>query len=410
MGMRKSILWLLMLVLFLCVPGTIVAEESASSEASVASGAAAPVLREGDKGPEVLEMKKRLQVLRYIESGNLTRTFTAKTAASLRSFQQVNGLEETGELDLSTRELLFSDRALPLPHPTLAPLATPAPLPDIPWPDTTEDGFLTAGGEFVFEDDQAGVWISLTDSLRIEITRREDSSIPLVWFETEIRTRNGVAFETVATDPAHPGKKFRYPADIAQDAGFILGFSDDFYATRIAGKDTVGIIIRDGSILSDTTYKKRSHHLPNLDMMAQYPDGRLAVYECNEHTAQELLEMGAVNVFSFGPILLRDGEINEQLYTWYRSVEPRHALGMIAPNHYLLISIQGRTKASKGTMLQRLAEMMKDRGVTQALNLDGGNTMALVFRGRMLNKMATYKNRRFVRSVTSLIGIGHMGN
>ena len=86
--MRKSILWLLMLVLFLCVPGTIVAEESASSEASVASGAAAPVLREGDKGPEVLEMKKRLQVLRYIESGNLTRTFTAKPPPPSEAFSR----------------------------------------------------------------------------------------------------------------------------------------------------------------------------------------------------------------------------------------------------------------------------------------------------------------------------------
>ena len=51
--------------------------------------------------------------------------------------------------------------------------------------------------------------------------------------------------------------------------------------------------------------------------------------------------------------------------------------------------------------------MMKERGVTQALNLDGGNTMALIFRGRMLNKLATYKRRNFVRTVTSLIGIGY---
>ena len=86
--------------------------------------------------------------------------------------------------------------------------------------------------------------------------------------------------------------------------------------------------------------------------------------------------------------------------------EPRQALGMIEPGHYLLLSVQGRTKESKGTMLQRVAEMMREKGVTQALNLDGGNTMALIFRGRMLNKLATYKRKNFVRTVTSLIGIG----
>ena len=33
--------------------------------------------------------------------------------------------------------------------------------------------------------------------------------------------------------------------------------------------------------------------------------------------------------------------------------------------------------------------------------------MALVFRGRMLNKLAVYKKKKFVRTVTSIIGIGH---
>jgi hypothetical protein len=48
--------------------------------------------------------------------------------------------------------------------------------------------------------------------------------------------------------------------------------------------------------------------------------------------------------------------------------------------------------------------------VQQVLNLDGGNTMALVFRGRMLNKLAVYKKKGFVRTVTSVIGIGHTEN
>ena len=83
---------------------------------------------------------------------------------------------------------------------------------------------------------------------------------------------------------------------------------------------------------------------------------------------------------------------------------------MIEPGHYLLISVQGRTRDSKGTVLQRVAEMMKERGVQQALNLDGGNTLALVFRGRMFNKLAVYKKREFVRTMTSVIGIGHTKN
>ena len=295
------------------------------------------------------------------------------------------------------------------PRTTREPLVTrePAPLPEMPERDA--EGFLPEEGEFIYENDEAGLWIYLSATLQVEIRRQQDDRIPLIWFETDIRTRGEERFRTVMTDPEHPGKKGRFPYDIAKDAGFVLGFTDDFYAERMTKKQTVGIIIREGEIISSKTASKRTSHLPNLDMMIQYPDGRLEVCECTEYTAEELIAKGAINVFSFGPILIRDGEIDEKMYgSYYRSLEPRHALGMIEPGHYLLISVQGRKeKDSRGTMLQRVAEMMKERGVPQALNLDGGNTMALMFRGRMLNKEAVYQNRKFVRSVTSLIGIGN---
>ena len=370
----------------------------------------AEVLTVGSKGNRVLQVKERLQRLGYLEQGSITKKYNEKTVAAVREFQRLNGLSETGDVDAVTEEKLFSDDAVRKPKPTLEPLPIPEAIDEDDWPERGAEGFLEGDGEFFYENDEAGQWAYLNRNLQIFIRRGKETSIPLEWFETEILTRNGESFRTAITDPEHPGKKFRYPYDISRNEGFVLGFSDDFYATRMADKETVGIIIREGRIISDKTNSKTGHHLPNLDMMAQYPDGRLEVYECTEFTAQELLDKGAVNVFSFGPILLRDGEINPLLYPYYRSIEPRHALGMIEPNHYLILSVQGRNKDSKGTMLQRVAEMMKERGVIQALNLDGGNTMALIFRGRMLNKLATFKKRNFVRTVTSLIGIGHTEN
>ena len=153
------------------------------------------------------------------------------------------------------------------PHTTREPLVTrePAPLPDLPARDA--EGFLQEEGEFIHEDSEAGLWIYLSRTLQVEIRRQKDERIPLIWFETEIRTRGEERFRTVMTDPEHPGKKNRYPFDIARDEGFVLGFSDDFYAERMNKKETVGIIIREGEIISSRTAKKRTSHLPNLDMM-----------------------------------------------------------------------------------------------------------------------------------------------
>ena len=390
--MRRSLSFLL--ALLLCLPCLAAAAEGSR------------VLAPGDKGQEVKEVKLRLQELKYLKDGSVTGKYTEQTEEAVREFQRLNGLPETGTVDEATRAALFSETAAARPWPTMKPLAEQAPKREPDWPERDREGFLPDDGEYIYENDEDGLWIYLSRTLQVIISARRDPSVPLEWFETEILTRDGEAFYTVQTDPEHPGKKFQYPYVIAREAGCVLGFTDDFFATRMADKQTVGIIIRDGRILSGSTNKTAGHRLPNLDMMAQYPDGSMAVYGCNEYTAEELLEMGAVNVFSFGPVLIRDGKINELLYRYYRSLEPRHALGMIEPGHYLLLSVQGRTKESKGTVLQRVAEMMKERGVVQALNLDGGNTMALVFRGRMLNKLAVYKNKKYVRTVTSIIGIG----
>ena len=90
----------------------------------------------------------------------------------------------------------------------------------------------------------------------------------------------------------------------------------------------------------------------------------------------------------------------------YDTKSPRQALAMYEPGHYLLLSVLGRMESSEGTGLLRMTRMLMARGVTEAFNLDGGNTLALIFNGRMLNKLATWKNREFVRTVSSLIGVG----
>ena len=186
----------------------------------------------------------------------------------------------------------------------------------------------------------------------------------------------------------------------------MLGFTDDFYDYRVYHGEQIGVVIRDGELLYNKPYSKRKAVLPNLDMMAQFEDGSFKTFECGSITAQELLNMGAVNVYCFGPILVRNGEIDPIVEGKYRERFPRQGFGMIEPNHYYLIMVQGRTTNSGGTNAYDLARMLRERGVVEALNLDGGNTMALVFRGRMLNDLARWKTRKYVRAMNSIFGIG----
>ena len=103
---------------------------------------------------------------------------------------------------------------------------------------------------------------------------------------------------------------------------------------------------------------------------------------------------------------LSESQIGQQVIDKvFEYANPRQALGMIEPNHYLLMTVEGRNKRSDGVGLIWVAEKMKELGCTEALNLDGGNSVKLVFMGELVNSDRHY-NKKNDRSVTSLITLG----
>jgi len=70
------------------------------------------VLREGDKGEDVLAMKQRLQDLGYIRSGSvLTNVYNDVLAERVTLFQRQTGMTEDGVASQELQAYLFSDRA-----------------------------------------------------------------------------------------------------------------------------------------------------------------------------------------------------------------------------------------------------------------------------------------------------------
>lgn len=276
-------------------------------------------------------------------------------------------------------------------------------------PGRTAAGYLDARGvaeEFVLADAKGGHWLYLSPDLQVEIRRCEDSSVPLIWFEADIKTKGEQLLHGVLASPDRPGRKNELPETIARRNRLVFAVNDDYFCDRAKRGLTQGIIVRDGEILNDTTYPSGTRGFPSLEAMALFPDGNLMVYGSAEHTAQEYLDMGAVDVFAFGPILIRDGEMNPELIRRNRSLEPRCCLGMAEPFHYVCILAEGRRKDSRGTGLEWVARRMREMGVTQALNLDGGQTAAMAFMGDRINATGKFKTRFSVRSLSGMIGVG----
>lgn len=126
------------------------------------------------------------------------------------------------------------------------------------FPALNDAGFLDSG-EFVFEDAEAGVWRYASDTLKVEIYRREQKKPPRVWYEAEVFCAEGSAGpRMIANDPENWKKaaNMDYPHKIARKNGVVLALSNDFAQLRLQQKKSrPGIIIRDGVILSDRDRK-----------------------------------------------------------------------------------------------------------------------------------------------------------
>ncbi|NMD37757.1 MAG: hypothetical protein GYA87_03640 [Christensenellaceae bacterium] len=361
----------------------------------------------GDKTNIVLKLKRRLKALGYIEKNvSLSGSFTESTADAIKKVQETFGFEVDGIASPEIQTFIFSKACLPLEvmknrADTVKPIVKPD--AQVNMPNLTEDGFLdTSEGKrtYKYENLDDGHWLFINDSLFIEIKRYADYQMNNYWMETEIKTKGDTGFKALFT--ANP-KKYAHPIDIAEENNAVLAFTDDFFYRRSGG-----VVIRDGEVYRDKKYGK---YWPPGDILAIFNDGSMKAYEANEVKADELLSLGAVHSFSFGPMLVSNGEINPKIIdldSRYNNLrEPRNAIGMISPNHYFLITADGRTNETKGSHLNWMAYRMHQVGVTEALNLDGGGTTALIFLGKQLNHVNKNMNKdKNSRHVNSLMAIG----
>ena len=264
----------------------------------------------------------------------------------------------------------------------------------------------TSAPPVVLADAQAGHWLYQSNALRVEITRKTDPSIPLIWYEADLLCSADAPLRCVLSAEQKPATHLKKPDAIAQRDGLIYAQTDDFFGDRVGSKKLKpGVVIRGGRLLYDSVYSGGGNPFPPLDTLAIFPDGTLETFLAREYTGSEYVAMGATDVISFGPILIRDGQMDTRLLHGYTNREPRSAIGMIAPYHYFAVVVEGRHDGSAGCGLPWLAKRMLEAGVAEALNLDGGQTAAMIFEGVQLNQTGKFLHKTSVRSVSGVLGL-----
>ena len=274
------------------------------------------------------------------------------------------------------------------------------------FPPLNEAGFLDEG-EFVYIDDEAGVWRYCSPTLRVEIFRRTQARPKLVWYEAEIFAGEGERFDMLPWSESNRWTDLNYPYKIARRHQTVFALNSDFAHLRLAKRMIAGILIRDGEVVYRRT-NSRNRSFPNYDTLALMPDGDMRVFWSNELNPQQYLDMGADDVLAFGPWLIRDGELNTAaLRKFGTGSAQRTAIGMAEPGHYFAIVTEGRNSRSRGTSIRFCGERLLELGCTLAFNLDGGQSSAMVFMGHQICLVTNSAGRRAsARKTAEILGIG----
>lgn len=146
----------------------------------------------------------------------------------------------------------------------------------------------------------------------------------------------------------------------------------------------MGAVVRNGQLISlDSSYTE--------EVLSLQSDGDLVFTTVN--TEEEFKNSDIEQTFTFGPILIRDGN---PVPLTDNSYHPRTAIGQLDHNRYILLVVEGRMEGAKGMSLQDLQQIFLNLGCQTAYNLDGGGSTSLYFQGKLINTPSDGNERAVV--------------
>lgn len=261
---------------------------------------------------------------------------------------------------------------------------------------TTESTTNSSGSSGSTSSTSSGTVIGTYSDSKSKITvtqyRAYDSNI----YVADVEVTDGTSILSAFANNTYGRNITDTTSDMAEENNAVLAINGDYYGARQSG-----YVIRNG-----VAYRNQGN---NGEDMVISKDGTLSFISESETTTDSLIQKGAWQVLSFGPVLVENGQIavteNDEVGKAMVS-NPRTAIGTVSKNHYLFVVSDGRTSESEGLSLYELASFMQSLGATNVYNLDGGGSSTMVFQGEVVNNPTTNGNKISERAVSDILYIG----
>ncbi|MFQ5750391.1 MAG: phosphodiester glycosidase family protein [bacterium] len=274
----------------------------------------------------------------------------------------------------------------------------------------------------------------------IRLYSGSNDSLPLrAWYvyiderHPEIFTRTVVSDDT--TDNREPVSSF------ARDLGACVVVNGGYFTMYRTPARHVGLLVSDGAILEHATnfvtrdsiryeiaraaigfsrdddidiswVSTRNDTLYSWPSPPQNKPGKPA----SRLRYQQARVWKVQDALAAGPALIVDGRIHitsdQEVFfgTSIPKTHPRTAIGYTAEGALIVMVVDGRQDRSRGVTLEELAILMRDLGVVEAMNLDGGGSSTLVVNNTLVNRPTGGTNEREVMSAIATFVKPKIGN
>ena len=136
--------------------------------------------------------------------------------------------------------------------------------------------------------------------------------------------------------------------------------------------------VPEGLVISDSKVVWNSGKAPEEGFVGFNQNNVLVV--ADKMTAKEAMDLGIRDGCCFGPVLIKNGGINNEVYNTNSGYNPRTAIGQRADGAVILLCIDGRQAGSLGGTYADIINIMVEYKAVNACNLDGGSSTVMLYR------------------------------
>ena len=218
-------------------------------------------------------------------------------------------------------------------------------------------------------------WANSPDGIRFESHSGDTYNAHIMIVRDPSKVYLGTSTENFST--SIPGTRID---DQIETDGAIAGVNAGAFFDNGTSDPSVGSV-PEGLVYSKGVCKWTTGSPPNgIKGFAGFNKDNILVVAQDNLSKAQAEELNIRDGCCFGPVLIMNGEINQEAYNSNSGWNPRTAVGQRKDGAVVFVCIDGRQAGSAGGTYKDVIDIMIEYGVVNACNMDGGSSSIMVYR------------------------------